>query len=201
MAYPDEKNLTTVEKVVRWCELVGVTPEIEEDILACINRVSSFISLKISKRGVWLDRSITERYDGNSSQIMALSNCPINSVSSLKIDGFTIPPSTSFSVPGYVIQPDEFITLVGYYFGSTRSGVEITYNAGILPSDLHIGVLEQAILEVINFKLQRKKHADQTASRVGEGFSNQHFSEKDFPAEFWSAVKLITAKVVPLYVG
>lgn len=200
MAYPDERNLTTKERVIRWCEINDPDVTMEADIVDTINRVSSFLSLKISKSGVWLARNLTERYDGNGKDVLPLRSTPVNSVASVKIYGEAIPASNGYSTYGYFVD-NGFLRLIGYYFSLGTSSVEVTYNAGIDDSSPYFDVLEQACLEALNFKWRRKAHPDQVAGKVGQGFINEQFTQNDFPAEVWSAVNLLSARLTQLYVG
>lgn len=72
----------------------------------------------------------SETRDGNGKQLMMLLNFPITAVSSVLINGVSIPASTGFNTSGYYYDKDT-LYLRGYYFQKGQQNIQISYTAGL----------------------------------------------------------------------
>jgi hypothetical protein len=90
----------------------------------------------------------TETVDGNGTSSMTLRASPVVSVSSVVVNGETIPERTSWDGTGWVLQGDR-VRLVGYLFSCGVSNVVVTYSAGYstIPDDVQTCVCELASLK------------------------------------------------------
>lgn len=80
--------------------------------------------------------TVTERRHGDGSRRMLLNEGPIYSVTSVTVDGDTIPAQPSATEDGWFLDGD-VLELAGYYFTEGRGNVTIVYTAGFTVSDPH----------------------------------------------------------------
>lgn len=117
--------------------------------------------------------------------IQTLLNVPnVNSITTLKVDGTTIPPSTAVNNPGYVFNPSGHVYLRGYRFVCGVMNVEAHYNAGFttLPGDIVMAATEIATLRYktrSNIGIQSKTLANETIV----------FADKDMPESARQALR------------
>lgn len=171
--------LTTLEKARR--QIFGNDPAIEAD---------DILNQLITSSSAWVEREVggdlmlelkTDTLDGNGGSRMLLTRShswrpgsPTTVVSSVKVDGVTIPArasvsSTDTNPSGWVYRTDG-VDLVGYCFSRGVANVVITYMAGFTstPSDI-----EQACLEHIAMRYFDRKHTGiEMISGGGEGMVN-----------------------------
>lgn len=157
---PSPIDLTSVQAVKNWLSGTGKASEADQDddnIQLCITACGMY----------WLTRTgrgsqdggiptaspfnqpvtFNETYNGNGKESLFLRNSPIQSVSSLVVNGTTIPQSTAWNQTGWVIQADgkrisirsgggSNTRLVTEYvlgrlvFNRGIQNVEVTYDAG-----------------------------------------------------------------------
>jgi len=191
MAYPDEDNLTTRETVKDWLGIDGTT---SDGVLnALINRVSNLLS-HLTNKPYLLSRTYRDTFNGNGKDITKLNVIPITAVSSVTINGNSIPAITSIGSSGYSFD-NENLLLRGYTFDFGINNVVVEYTAGYGVSDREWKILEQACLEAINFKWERKEHPDRIAEDMGNQITAK-FSEEDLPKEVICAVQRL-ARLYP----
>ncbi len=85
--------------------------------------------------------------DGNGQAALFVPEWPLNSITTLEINGAEIPARTSYDGAGYVIEADQgLIRLSNYVFYLGMKNVEIAANAGYatVPEDLRQAVIELA---------------------------------------------------------
>lgn len=142
--------LTSLDNVKQFMGLTGVTDD------ALLTRMISASSGFIEQ---WTNRDFglgnyTDDMDGTGGNFIFASQRPVQSVSSLSIDGFTIPLSTGVNSPGYYVTPDGF-GLRGYTFTRTRGArnVTVSYSAGYntIPREI-----EQACIDLVSFKYRER---------------------------------------------
>ena len=180
-------DLTTVANVNAW---LGITATTDTDQLQRLVTACSFYIQS------WLNRTFavtayTETRGGNGKDTILCSNYPVKSVSSVTIDGQSIPASSGFGSPGYYF--DKYsIGLRGYLFNKGSSNVAMAYSAGYdtIPPEI-----EQACIETIALRYKERAwigHASKTLN--GETVA---FTVTDFPK---SAQTILNnyKKVVPL---
>lgn len=124
-----------------------------------ITRASAFICT-FTKRE-FLSREYTDFRNGNGSNRMILINQDVTAVSSVTINGRSIPPGGSSQKSGFWFS-GRWVYLTGYRFDIGMSNVEIVYIAGFetIPADV-----EQVCIELVASKYKRK-------DRIGESSKN-----------------------------
>lgn len=158
-------SLTTLARLKRF---IGNTDANADDVLLgeLIERVSTSIEN-------WLGRSLlsaarTELVDGNGKQKLMFKNWPVTVVSSVKVDGVSIPAASSYTAAGYRFT-DQALILQGYSFVTGLANVEMSYTAGYsaIPGDV-----EQACIETVMLAYKRRDHVDVSSkSLAGETVS------------------------------
>ena len=203
---PNPIDLTTLANVKAWLHMTGTSDD--QVIQDCITAFSAY-ALRFCGRGP-ADGSIPtespfvepveydEFYDGSGTLRQNIRNWPIQSVSSVNVNGSTIPQSTSINVWGWVVDGDaSFISIRGGYsptvatfqnyryqtgwgggfqgpgFVAGVQNVEIVYTAGFdeTPEDLELAARKIAAL---NYKRtgwigQRSQAMAQGAGTVNYG--------------------------------
>src|SRR5690348_5770161 len=191
MAYAD---LTTLADVKAWLQSgEGVFPDSDDLLLIrLITAASRFIE-------TWLMRPIAlvdwrEVRDGTGGRHLVLANFPVVAVSSLSIDGMTIPPAPSDggSGTGYVPTPTG-LHLRGYVFSRRTQNVIVTYTAGYaaVPPDI-----AQACIELVCQRYRERTHIGEVSGAVS-GIETISYSQRDMSAD----VKLLLTQyraVVPV---
>lgn len=131
------QNLTTRSAVKDWLAIQQSDATLDKLfdrlIAACSRGVLSHIARSGFFRSV-ITETITARETGSR---IYLSHWPVISVTSVRDGGNALPPSSNFGY-GYKLQPAEAappgrpqaLDLVGGFFNSRASGVEVTYVAG-----------------------------------------------------------------------
>lgn len=91
-----------------------------------------------------------ERYDGNGRDTLQFKNYPVTAVSSVTVNGVSIPASPDGIRAGYVFD-DTRLILIGYCFGRGRLNVALSYTAGYttVPAEVAQAVKELCALRYI----------------------------------------------------
>jgi len=135
----------------------------------------------------------TEYRNGWANQTkMALKNYPVNSVTSLYINGTIVTQSTTTNQAGWV-QNEGFLYLRGgLTFTTGYANVVITYNAGYstIPYDL-----EQACIEITSWRYREKDRIAQNNKNVGG--ENITFNTSAAPADALRTLQEYT-RVMPI---
>lgn len=108
---PSPLDLASLYGVKNWLNITGTNQD--SNLQACLTAASVYF-LRYTGRGPrnWqnvtaspFNESVayTEVYDGISGSKLFLRNFPINSVSSLQVQGVAVQPSTGVGLPGFVI--------------------------------------------------------------------------------------------------
>lgn len=180
-------DLTTLTNVRAW---LGITSVNDDAILSrLITSASAYIQS-------WINRSFalqtySESRSGNGGAVMAFADYPVTAVSSVVIDGQTIPQSPDGQQAGYVFDANT-IGLIGYRFNKGFNNVQLVYTAGYANVPFEI---EQACIELLSLRYrERERIGHQSKSVQGETVS---YIVKDMP----DSVKTILnnyRKVIPL---
>jgi hypothetical protein len=95
-----------------------------------------------------LARTVVEPRDGDGTTRLLLRQFPVNSVTSVTVDGATIPKRTTTDGEGWILSRDG-IDLIGYSFTAGLSNVVIVYSAGYAtcPDDLRLAVMRHVLLQ------------------------------------------------------
>lgn len=107
----------------------------------------------------------SEIHDGDGSRRLTVRNSPLVSVSSLIINGRTIPQSTAFNADGWVVASPWGLSLRGQYrFEFGVQNVVITYSAGYpsIPDDL-----SQACAAMVSLLYKERDRLGLTSKSVG----------------------------------
>ena len=145
---PSPMDLTTVAACQSWGSFSGTNTA---NLQACLTAASIYF-LRATGRGPrnWQNATSNpfnqpttyrEVYDGMSGQKLFLRNFPINSVSSLTVNGVAVPASAGPGLPGYVIDDTgRALAIVGggggaspdsfWYVGRYGNGYTSGYGAG-----------------------------------------------------------------------
>jgi len=181
-------DLTTLANVKAWLSLTETTDDAL--LAALISAVSNYIQ-------TWLNRTIIEapyseaRNGIAGGDTLVLANYPVQSVSSLTIDGQIIPQSPDYVASGYW-SDDIAVYLVGYRMTRGRGNVRLSYTAGYSSVPLE---LAQACTELVALRYsERDRIGHQSKSLAGETVS---FMIKDFPPDVLTILNNYR-KVVPL---
>jgi hypothetical protein len=167
-------DLTTVAAVKKW---LGIKDATDDDTL--LSSLVSGVSRWIEN---WLSRTIAsatyaETLDGNGKDAIFLTNTPITAVSSVKVNGVSIPARASVTGSGYTFDEDG-IYLVGYCFTKGRRNVDLGYTAGFAstPEDL-----ELATKKLVGMSYKEKDRIGQSSKGLAGEQTN--FIVKDLPAD------------------
>jgi len=165
-------DLTTLAAAKQW---LGVTSSDGDQLLArLISASSDYIQ-------TWLNRTFavaayTEVRSGVGGDGMAVKAYPIVAVTSVTIDGLSIPACTGQTDFGYVVNdPRTMIFLRGYRYNRGRANVGLSYTAGFttIPNEI-----EQACIELVGLRFRDRDRIGVTSKGMaGESIS---FSQKDF---------------------
>ena len=161
-------------------------------ITALISNASAFIERFCNR--TFASTSYTETRNGNNRARMMLNNSPITAVSSLSIDGYSIPASTGPTVGGYTFDSHSLYLRPGYIngsgfgaYGEFTGGIQnvvIAYTAGFatVPSDV-----AQACIELIAFKMAKRNRIDKKNETLGAQ-QTIGFDTSDMPASVKTAL-------------
>jgi uncharacterized phiE125 gp8 family phage protein len=168
-------DLTTLADVKAYLKITNTTDD------AVLNRLITAASTFMRS---WLNRDITqqtytETRDGRGSTKLAMKNYPVTAVSSLAIDGLTIPQSTTVTTPGWCLDDSGIlIQLRGgvYFFSKGMQNVTVTYTAGFatVPYDI-----AQCCIEMVAYRYKESDRIGVSAKTLaGEVIS---YSQRDVP--------------------
>ena len=133
-------NLTSLGVLKAWVK--STTTDDDVLLTRLITQVSG-LTLNELQRPPLVRTTFTELRDGVGNQALTLRNWPVVAITSLTIDGVTIPASTSTTSSGYTLTtwdgtsagvPQE-LTLRGYSFCRGQNNIQIVYEAGYCVTD------------------------------------------------------------------
>lgn len=157
-------DLTTLAAVKAYGPISGT--ELDTLLGALITRAST--SIENFLQGAVLSASYTETRNGTGGSAMLLRQYPVSAVTSLSIDGNSVPQATSYGQPGWWLA-DRQLLLFGYRFTRGIGNVLVTYTAGFVTTPPDI---EQACIETVLLALKRRDHIDVSSkSLAGETIS------------------------------
>lgn len=152
----------------------GVTGAADDTVIsAMISAYSAYVQQ-------WLNRNIlsqayTDTYNGRDHIAQMLPQWPVTAVTSVTIDGVSIPARTAVPGSGYFTD-GESVILSGYSFARGRANVVISYTAGYATVPLE---LAQAVNELVNLRYKlRDKQEWSSKTLAGETVS---LVTKDMP--------------------
>lgn len=180
MAYPSELELTTVARAKDWCKL-SATAAIEPELLLAINRASSVVVIETSLDFL-ISKSLTERYSGDGGTMLILRGHPVTAVSSVSVNGYSIPVATDDFMDGFKFDRDGIYLQGGFIFTEGVLNVLVTYTAGYVANSYEINALEQGVLAMINLWWNRRDHQDKIVEKAGQ-MTTVKFTADDIPPE------------------
>jgi hypothetical protein len=164
-------DLTTLANAKQW---LGVSGTADDALLTrLITAVSGWIVGYLNRP--ILTATYTNTSNGNGGDTLLLPNTPITAVSSVSIDGVSIPAQTGPTTSGYTFDTSA-IYLNGYSFTQAKANVQITYTAGFATVPLEI---EQAAIELVEYRYTAKQHPHQKS--VGIAQQTTSFITQDVP--------------------
>lgn len=198
-------DLTTLANLKAWIPGLG-TGTTPDD--ATLSRLITAVSLQIAtylSRPILQSQSYTDTYDGKDTTALPLANFPVTAVSSVTVDGFSIPaaspPTPSAPQLGFTFTPT-MLELVGggwpfgpfYRFTRGYQNIVVAYTAGYTAGGNDLLVLEQACIEQCAVRYsERTRIGQKSKSLAGEVVSY-------FSGDLTPSVKLMLApyrRVVP----
>ncbi len=179
--------LTTLDKARQW---VNVSGNADDALLTrLIAAASGWIETYLSR--AILSASYSESRDGNDHHRMPVANYPIISVTSVAVDGVTIPQATSPTSTGWIAEKAA-ISLRGYTFTAGVQNVQIAYTAGYAtcPDDL-----EQVCLKLVGLQYKNRDRIGHTSKQIGG--ETVAFSTRDMDEDM-RTIMLQYRRVVPV---
>jgi len=172
-------DLTTLANVKSW---LTITDTAADTILTRLISAASAFLIN------WLNRQVTqatytaEKYNGNGKTSLRAKNWPIQSISSLVVNGVTVQASPDGLSNGYVFD-DKYIYLLGAnvnsfppgVFGKGIMNVSVTYVAGYATTPLDI---EQACIELVSLKFKERSRVGIQSQQV-PGQASVTYSPRD----------------------
>jgi uncharacterized phiE125 gp8 family phage protein len=164
-------DLTSLGAVKSW---LGITTGTDDAVLArLISAASGFIQSGLNRQ--LGQAAYTEIRNGPGGNRLVFANPPVTAVTSLEIDGETIPAAGDGDAPGYLVD-ERLLYLRSYSFTEGIRNVTIRYIAGfaVIPPEL-----EHACVELVALRY-RERDRTGYASRSLQGESAA-FALKDLP--------------------
>lgn len=129
-------DLITVASLKAWATLPAVSSD--DQVLGDLVSQSSRAVLSYLNRGTVLPRTYSEVFDGNDKGQVMLKGWPVQSITSLTIDGVAIPKAVSFNDSGYLLgQSDpeppgarQLLILRGFRYCRGIQNINVLYPAG-----------------------------------------------------------------------
>lgn len=158
------RDLCTLSDVKEW---LGLKTQDADPVLSrLITAVSAYIES-------WLSRPIatlttTETYNGNGGTAMQLRGYPIQSVTSITVDG---QPCTLFHFDDANLIRDD-----AGFFNRGQANVIVTYTAGfaVIPEEI-----SQCAIEMVALRFKERDRIGITTQALGQG--NTSYTRDDFP--------------------
>ena len=113
-------DLTTLQAAKEWLALGSTVTTSDSVVSRLISAASEAVQKRIGYQIAEAQYAVTR--NGNGKLVMPFASAPVSAVSSLTIDGVSIPARTSPVGPGYVFD-EEWLLLSGYCFTKGRQNV------------------------------------------------------------------------------
>ncbi|WP_298421045.1 head-tail connector protein [Rhodoblastus sp.] len=127
---------------------LGVQSTGDDIVLAgLISQISRSICAYINRPFIW-PRDVVDTFDGNGRDTIQLRHWPVVSVSSVSINGISVPPASSPMGAGWLLEPGDAeppgamqkVMMRGQAFARGWQNVSIAYRAGYQVSDESVAV-------------------------------------------------------------
>lgn len=171
---------------------------IDDSFLATlITRASAFFLNQTNRTGI-LPQSVVERRNGKGNYQIHPYWWPILSVSSVSVNGVTIPATSDGKQYGWMNTQRLIYTVSAYSrcdaldWGIQNIVLSYTYGWVTIPPDI-----TQAVMELIGMKYKRRDHIDVVSKSFGSPSAQAiTYSQKDVPPEVASVVAQYKIRVV-----
>lgn len=176
-------DLTTLADVKAWLNIASGDTTFDAMLGRLISACSMFMQAYMN-RTVAIT-SYTLNFNGDGKTAKMLGNYPIQSVTSVLVNGVPIPASPALTAygtqqAGYMFD-DDTIYLYGYEFCMGVQNCSIAYTAGFSASDPNLMALAQACIEVVSLRFkERGRIGEKNKSVNGELIG---FMVTDFPPD------------------
>lgn len=190
MGYPDDQNLTTRQRLKVWAQIPDNASDADLDAL--IQRASGALVDQYDAPRFY-SGTVTETRSGRGGARMSFRCGPVTAVSSVLVDGVSIPARTSPTGIGYAFD-DRILYLVGYEFCRGDLNVQLSYTGGHQPGSREAAAMEQACLVTCNAWWKGREHQDRVSQANGQ-LGSTSFSQKPLPPEAREIVDHLSRKV------
>src|SRR5579875_58763 len=170
-------DLTTLANVKAYLSPPLTTTAADALLSRLITAASRFIES-------WLNRTIasaayTDTRNGTGGTRLFLRNRPVTAVSSLTIDGVSIPPSDPPPTGAGYLFDDACVYLVGgATFAKGAQNIVVSYTAGYAATPPEI---EQACIALVALRYKERDRIGQASKNLGGEVVS--FQQKDMPAD------------------
>lgn len=176
-------DLTTLADVKAWLSIASGDTTLDTLLGRLISACSMFMQAYMN-RTVAIS-AYTLSFNGDGKTVRMLGNYPIQSVSSVLVNGVPIPASPALQAygtqqAGYMYD-DDTVYLYGYEFCGGVQNCSISYTAGLSLSDPNLLALAQACIEQVSLRFrERSRIGEKNKSVNGEVIG---FMVADFPPD------------------
>lgn len=181
-------DLTTLETVKRY---LGTDVGDTDDDALLTSMIGAARARLLSETGRNFSATFTETFDGDGTDVLVLSRSPVVSVSSVKVNGDTIPQRTTVTGSGWVLSRSE-VSLAGSVFFRGEQNVEVTYVAGWdsaqVPEDVDF-----ASVELVASWFRGKEHVGVMSTNIAGAQTNYVIDRDGLPASVQRVVDLYRA--------
>lgn len=183
---PTANDLTTVARLKPFLEITDTAND--GPLQDLVTGASNYFLQLISRPSLYT-QTYTEVRDGRGTTRMMLRNFPITAVSSVTINGISIPASSSPFAAGYVFDGDA-VKLIGFCFEKGYNNVTIVYTAGypvmagspLVPQDYTMLGVERGVIAMCAAWWKRRAHWDEVSRQSPQGITHS-FQQMDVPKE------------------
>lgn len=124
-----------------------------------------------------------ERYDGNDKDLMILNQFPVETISEVLVDNFSVSQSTDYLQPGWLINQNKTgVILLGTrtLFWAGRMNIRVSYQAGYasVPYDVN-----EAVIKQVAQMYKRKSTIDEASMIIGQGEGQTTYRNWAVPPE------------------
>lgn len=182
-------DLTTLANVKDYMQISDTS---QDTVLTRLISAFSQWFLTQVNRGALLLSTYTEQRNGSGGDSLTTIYWPIQAVTSLSVDGITIPPSPGPNQPGFVFDSFSIWLVGGYRFCRGRGNIQIVYQAGYTSTPLDV---EQAVIDQVAFTLRRQPNLG-TVSQSMNGITTVSFSQQDLAPGVKNVVQMYRDRAV-----
>jgi hypothetical protein len=177
---------TTLADVAAYLNVQG---QGDNDLLTrLIAAASGFIDSYTGRPNGLAEAPYTDNRNGNGKSVLTLLNAPIQTVSSVIVDGVAVDPLPAPAVgvyapstPAYTFDESK-VQLTGATFRRGVGNVSVAYTAGFFAAGSPDPQIEQACIDLVALKYKQKDRIGMT-SQVLQGIGTVSFLVRDLPAD------------------